>query len=112
MKEATKHTPGWTQGGWTAAVGETATVRDVADNQIAIFTYMRTRTGGRRDPDEVEANCRLAASAPDLAEALAKISEWAEHTGRAEYDQKDAIERLNICKELARSALARVRGQE
>jgi hypothetical protein len=45
-----------------------------------------------------------------LVEALEKIGEWATHTGKSEYDSKDAIERLNICKELARAALASAKG--
>jgi hypothetical protein len=58
-----------TQSPWHAQVDETATVRD-KDGQIAIFTHMKTLSGGRRDAGEVAANCRLAATAPDLLAAL------------------------------------------
>ena len=61
-----KHTPG----PWTAAIDETNTVRDARNNQLAIFTFLHTRTGGRRDAAEVSANCRLAAAAPELLAAL------------------------------------------
>ena len=53
---------------WEARIDETATVRD-KDGQIAIFTYLKTVTGGRRDSDEVAANARLAAAAPELLKA-------------------------------------------
>lgn len=59
-----------TSGIWNARVEETATVRDSKDNQLAIVTHIKTRTGGRMDSDEVAANARLMASAPYLLEAL------------------------------------------
>jgi len=58
-----------TKSPWHAQIDETATVRD-KDGQLAIFTHMKTRSGGRRDAGEVAANCRLAAAAPDILEAL------------------------------------------
>ncbi len=53
--------------------------------------------------------CSLTSSRSEIArlkEALEKIAEWAQHTGRAEYDKGDAMERLNINREIARSALS------
>lgn len=60
-----KHSPA----PWKARIDETATVRD-KDGQIAIFTHLKTVTGGRRNSDEVAANARLAAAAPELLESL------------------------------------------
>lgn len=65
----TKFTPG----PWNADIAEACYVRDGADNQIAIFTHLNTRTGGRRNADIVAANARAAAAAPELIEA----AEWA-----------------------------------
>lgn len=62
-----------TIGPWFADIGETAVVRDKSGNQIAMFTHLHTKTGGRRDADEVSANTRLAAAAPDLLAALEHV---------------------------------------
>jgi hypothetical protein len=58
---------------WTADIGETAVVRDKHGNQVAIFTHLYTRSGGRRGADEVAHACRIAAAAPDLLEALQAV---------------------------------------
>jgi hypothetical protein len=47
---------------WSAKFEGAITVRDVADNQLAICTHMNTRTGGRKDANEVEANARRIAA--------------------------------------------------
>ena len=52
-----------TPGEWIADIGETAVIRDTMGNQLAMFTHMNTRTGGRRNADEVARNTRLAADA-------------------------------------------------
>lgn len=64
---------GHTPGPWTADIGETAVIRDKHGNQLAIFTHIHTRTGGRRAADEVARNTRIAAAAPELLEALQNI---------------------------------------
>ena len=53
----------------------------------------------------------LPVSLEEIVEVLETIAQWAEHTGQSDYDQKDAIERLDICRNLARAALAKARGE-
>lgn len=43
---------------WICCIDETVTIRDSQDNQLGILTHLHTRTGGRRDADEVAANAR------------------------------------------------------
>lgn len=43
---------------WSARINETVTIRDGQDNQIGILTHLHTKSGGRRDADEVAANAR------------------------------------------------------
>ncbi len=102
-----------TPGPWKVALADETTVVSFAlqdDGQFVATTYQDLEDYGE-NYERRAADARLIASAPDLAEALEKISEWAEHTGNADCDRKDAFDRLTVCKELARSALARARGQ-
>ena len=69
-----KHTPG----PWTPEFGEAYRVRSQQDGgQIAIMMNLKGQFGlaGRRSGDEVAANARLIAAAPDLLEALEKIAQ-------------------------------------
>ena len=89
-----------TKGPWCAAIDECATVRDSRDNQLAMVTYLFTKTGGRRSGDEVSANARLIAAAPELLEAL-----------------EEAVCALEVCgkdyraTEIARIAIAKAKGE-
>ena len=68
MTEA-KYTPG----PWTPEFGEAYRVRAKQDGgQVAIMMNLKGRHGlaGRRTGDEVAANARLIAAAPELLEAL------------------------------------------
>lgn len=64
----TAHTPG----PWKADLGEAFHVREQDGGRIATLIFMDGPFGfnGRRNPDEVAANARLIAAAPDLLEAL------------------------------------------
>lgn len=87
------------QGPWVARIDETATLRDMEGNQLAIFTHLNTRTGGRRDSDEVAANARLAAAAPDLLEVARHCEEML---------RRYEINRING-EEIADEALGKIR---
>lgn len=67
-----------TEGPWTARVDETVTLRDSQDNQLAIFTHLRTKTGGRKDGNEVAKNARLCALLVNHADVLAELVRAAE----------------------------------
>lgn len=58
---------------WFADIGETAVIRDATGNQIAIFTHLKTKSGGRRDASQVARNTQVAAAAPDLLEAAINV---------------------------------------
>lgn len=62
------HTPG----PWAADFGEAYAVTAPDKGRVAICTNLKGAhgMGGRRTGDEVEANARLIAAAPDLLEAL------------------------------------------
>jgi hypothetical protein len=71
----TKHTPG----PWTPEFGEAYRVRTQQDGgQVAILMNLKGRHGlaGRRNGDEVAANARLIAAAPELLEACQTFAEW------------------------------------
>jgi hypothetical protein len=53
------------------------------------------------------ADANLIIAAPDMYDVLQKIAEWAEPTGVEGLDQKDALERLNICRVLALEVLGK-----
>ena len=63
-----KHTPG----SWRADFGEAFHIRPNDGCTLAQVTFLKGRGGlsGRRDAEEVAANARLIAAAPDLLEAL------------------------------------------
>jgi len=62
---------------WSAKIEETVTLRDSADNKLAIFTHMHTKTGGRRDSTEVAANAAFIVRACNSHNALASALEGA-----------------------------------
>lgn len=82
MTDRAQHTPGK----WSARVGETVTIRDAADNQLAIFTNMKTKQGGRRKPEEVAANARVGAAGPQLLEACRNWVKWLDSPGEGSFD--------------------------
>ena len=68
----TKHTAG----PWAAEFGEAYKVRAQQDGGlVAILFHLKGQFGmsGRRDGDEVAANARLIAAAPELFEALKEM---------------------------------------
>jgi len=66
-----KHTPG----PWTAEPEEAIRVRAPDGGAVAILGWLRGRDGlsGRRPADEVLANARLIAAAPELLEIVQMI---------------------------------------
>lgn len=66
-----KHTPG----PWQADLGEAFHIREQDGGRVAqlVFTNGRHGMKGRRNGNEVAANARLIAAAPDLLEALEEI---------------------------------------
>ena len=67
LPAVSKHTPG----PWKARLDETYTIRDSNEDRIAQSTFLCRR--GRRHSDEVAANTRLMAAAPDMLEILRDI---------------------------------------
>lgn len=62
-----KHTPG----PWRVETEETVSVRDRKDGSVATLGWLSNRMAGpRRSSQEVQANARLIAAAPELLEAL------------------------------------------
>jgi hypothetical protein len=94
-----------TAGEWSVRFADAITVRDDKDNQLAILTHVRTRTGGRRECAEVEANARLIAAAPALLEALQELADMAEKCDSWESFPSDPIEK-------ARAAIAKATGEQ
>src|SRR5262245_8831819 len=67
-----KHTPG----PWTVDSDESIAVRPNGDGgRVCTLNWLRGRQGlnGRREANEVEANARLIAAAPDMLAALTEI---------------------------------------
>lgn len=82
----------------SARVGETVTLRDVDDNQVAIFTFIKTRTGGRRSANDVARVARKCAAAQELYDALSSIENDDGSIPKAIWDMRNA-------------ALAKARGE-
>lgn len=63
-----KHTPG----PWKVDSYETVTIKAEKEDKIAMLTWLKGPYGdlGRKSDEEVKANARLIASAPELLEAL------------------------------------------
>lgn len=94
-----KHTPG----PWTPEFGEAYRVRAQQDGgQVAIMMNLKGRHGlaGRRNGDEVAANARLMAAAPELMDALKAL---------LNYDNLGAYERADV-RQKARAAIAKATG--
>jgi hypothetical protein len=75
MSEELKHTPG----PWVPEFGESYRVRAKQDGgQVAIMMNLKGQHGliGRRTGDEVAANARLIAAAPELLESLKAIMDF------------------------------------
>lgn len=94
-----KHTPG----PWTPEFGEAYRVRAQQDGgQVAIMMNLKGQHGlaGRRNGDEVAANARLIAAAPELLDALQAIINDGLHC--------DVVPHLHT---KARAAIARATGE-
>lgn len=68
---AAKHTPA----PWRYEAPDEVCIKDADGGRVAILTNLRGALGmsGRRDPNEVIANARLIATAPELLEALRRL---------------------------------------
>lgn len=79
-----KHTPG----PWVADLGEAFHIREQDGGRVAqlVFTAGRYGMKGRRNGDEVAANARLIAAAPELLAALKMAQLWLDIDGR--YDMQ------------------------
>lgn len=97
----TKHTPG----PWTVASPDEISVNAGTEGRVAILTNLRGALGmkGRRDPNEVIANARLIATAPELLEALQHAIDWLNAAGVAE---------TMPVQQQARAALAKATGEQ
>jgi len=94
-----RHTPG----PWIPDLGEVYRVRSQQDGgQIAIM--MNLKGAGLRAGDEVAANARLIAAAPDLLEALGNCVSLL-----SAYTNDDAVGIVIL--EQARSAIAKAKGE-
>ena len=92
------------------------TLRDGAGNQVAIFTHMKTRQGGRRCPDAVAATARLCAAAPELYEALAAFERvvdlWLPADSEVDVEHYGEAEALAGLRRTMVDALAKARGEQ
>ena len=95
--------PKHTRGQWQASLDETYAVREADGGLVAICTNLRGLhgMGGRRGGDEVAANARLIAAAPELLEALIDASLALRIGHRTTY----ALEK-------ARAAIAKATGEQ
>jgi hypothetical protein len=64
----------YTKGPWRASFGEVAAVLGADSGRVAIATNLSLHA--RRDGNEVEANARLIAAAPELLEALQQCFDY------------------------------------
>lgn len=109
-----KHTPG----PWTPEFGEAYRVRAQQDGgQVAIMTNLKGRDGlaGRRNGDEVAANARLIAAAPELLEALriarefmSIASDWNFHEAEINGEMRSTYDWL----EVVDTAIAKATGEQ
>jgi len=67
----------WTPGPWRADLGETYRACDRQNQTVAwaTFVFSSAKATVRRESEEVAANARLIAAAPELAEALEALVE-------------------------------------
>lgn len=86
---------------------------DASQQSIVLWGLEDEDCGVRgRTPEEIEANARLIAAAPDLLEALKAIQILSHEEGDAhnEWDTGDLIESLRSIDRLARAAILRAEG--
>lgn len=79
-----QHTPG----PWRYEAPDEVSIKDASGGRVAILTNLRGALGmsGRRDPNEVIANARLCATAPDL---LAVVRDFLDFMVLAELDDDE-----------------------
>lgn len=100
----TKHTPGpWKAEGWKGIV-----VNDSNGHTLALAP------GCSYSIEEMAANARLIAAAPDLLEALQNViastalpSAWSDDISEAQWQRQ----RLDECRDFARAAIAKATGE-
>jgi hypothetical protein len=106
--------PKFTPGPWVADMsGECANVRHPDGGLIAQAAFLRGRMGwaGRRSADEVGANVRLMAAAPELLEALSAINDCISYSDTMQRWVLLGNERTRPALALVRAAIARAEGR-
>jgi hypothetical protein len=79
-------------------------IRDGAGRLIAALSYAGKRVSAKVTPEELNANGRLFAAAPELVEALCRLADRVEAIELPDGSTPDTCE--------ARALLARIEGQE
>ena len=105
------HTPG----PWIAEFGEAYRVRAQGDGgQVAIMTNLKGQFGmlGRRSGDEVAANARLIAAAPELLEALRGMMDAYADLCDDVTPSYQTYERRKARVDAARAAIAKATGEQ
>lgn len=106
MAEGTsKHTPG----PWTYESPDEVSIRDADGGRLAQLTFLRGRhgSGGRRTTNEVIANARLIAAAPELHAELTQLVRLLEPLERDGSLNVPGLATLSG----ARAALSKARGE-
>lgn len=102
----------FTPGPWCVEFDEVYAVRSQQDGgRVAMMTNLKGQFGmqGRRSSDEVAANTRLMAAAPDLLEVLQLFVQYEEYVESEKYEAAMAAY-LQLRKD-ARAAIAKALGE-
>lgn len=110
---------GWTPGPWRVAPSRdfSGDIGIACPDGIVAECFSAIRVASERS-DEVKANARLIAAAPDLVEALEGYMDcvaFAANPSLANADVltlKEASDRMSAARDRARAALSRARGEE
>ena len=93
----------WTPGPWVVPIGGTEIIITTAEHDQHIATVNGLG-------DEAEANARLIAAAPEMADTIFKLADWLEGLGiDARHADRFSDETFALVAE-ARALLARIRG--
>ena len=122
MTEA-KHTPGpwttneWHDEDWNCYHEEDGTSSHkqihAASGRVVAFAAYHTHKlwGTHKEDEEMQANARLIAAAPELLEASMKVLEWFE--AEDDHSKADFYQRMQMCRdaeEMIRTAIAKATG--